>query len=306
MADPTDNAPLAIIANAGAGAGRRFDAEAAVRAFAAHGREARLYRFDGGSIADTVREALAAGARVMVAAGGDGTVNAVAGELLERGDVVLGVLPAGTLNHFARDLGMPADLDAAVAVIAAGHVREVDVGEVNGRCFLNNSSLGLYARMVVERERLQRESRFGKWRAMARAGWSVLRHPRTLSVTLDIDGRELCRRTPFLFVGNNEYAIEGTHPGTRERLDAGVLSIYLLRPRTAWGLAWLALRALAGRSERDRDLEHARTASVVVDTGGRRTLVARDGEVDEIDAPYLYRIRARALRVIAPAPGASA
>jgi diacylglycerol kinase family enzyme len=306
MVDASDNAPIAVIVNPGARAGGDFDAGAVGNAFAAHGRRMRLYRVQGGRIADAVREALDAGARIVVAAGGDGTVNAVAGALLDRPESTLGVLPIGTLNHFARDLGIPTDLGQAVALIAAAPAREVDVGEVNGRCFLNNSSLGLYARMVVQREFLQRHSRFGKWRAMARAGWSVWRRPDTLSVALDIDGRELCRRTPFVFVGNNEYAIEGARAGTRKRLDAGALSVYLLRPRSPWGLGWLALRALAGRIERDRDLDHLDAASVVVETDGGRAPVARDGEVDELEPPLHYRIRARALRVIAPPAGASA
>lgn len=306
MIDANESRAIPVIVNTGARAGQDLDAGAVRRVFAAHGREARVHRVEGDAIAGAVREALDAGARVVVAAGGDGTVNAVAAELLEHGDAALAVLPVGTLNHFARDLGMPCELEDAAAVIAAGHVREVDVGEVNDRIFLNNSSLGLYARLVSERERLQRGARLGKWLAMLRAGASVLRHPRTFSAVLEVDGDERRVRTPFVFVGNNEYAIEGMQAGQRDCLDDGALAVYVLRPKGPWGLAALALRALFGRIVHGRDLDHFSASSLVVESHHGRDKVARDGEVDELDAPLRYRIRPCALRVVAPAPGDAA
>jgi len=301
-----EQGPVAVIVNPGSRSGQELEDDTIREAFAARGREAQVHRLEGGAFAETVRRACEGGARVIVAAGGDGTVNAVAAEVLQQEDAVLAVLPVGTLNHFARDLGMPLELDAAVAVIAAGHVREVDVGEVNGRIFLNNSSLGLYASLVVERERLQEETRLGKWSAMVRAGWSVLRHQHTFSVVLCIDGRDLSRRTPFVFIGNNDYVIEGLKAGERARLDEGVLSIYVLRSCSAWGLLMLALRALAGRIVHGRDLEELHASSLRVESRHGQLEVARDGEVGELDAPLHYRILGNALRVIAPSQEAIA
>lgn len=306
MAATAPTPPIPVIVNTGSRSGEDLDPEAVRRAFAVHGRAADVHRVDADALDATVRGLLDAGASCVVAAGGDGTLNAVAARVIEHGRAVLGVLPVGTLNHFARDLGLPAELDAAAAVIAAGHVREIDVGDVNGRPFLNNSSLGLYARLVVERERLQRHRHLGKWPALAAAAWSVLRHPHTFSVVLHVDGRELRRRTPFVFVGNNDYVIEGPHAGVRTALDDGELAVYVLRPCGAWGLVALALRALAGRILDGRDLDRLRTTSFVVESHHRQARVARDGEVDVLDAPMHYRVRPRALRVFAPHAGGAA
>lgn len=294
------HAALPVIVNSGSRIGRELDADAVRMSFARHGIDADVNRIDGDAIDATVARLLDGGATRIVAAGGDGTVNAVAAHVVDRDDVVLGVLPVGTLNHFARDLGLPDAIDDAAGVIAAGHVRTVDVGDVNGRPFLNNSSLGLYARLVVERERLQRHRHWGKWPAMMRAGWSVLRHPRTFSAVLHVDGRELRRRTPFVFVGNNDYVIEGPRAGARTRLDDGELAVYVLRPSGPMGLVGLALRALAGRVVEGRDLDRLRATSFIVESHHRQARVARDGEVDLLDAPVHYRVRPGALRVFAP------
>jgi diacylglycerol kinase family enzyme len=240
----------------------------------------------------------------IVAAGGDGTVNAVAQHAIAAG-VPLAVMPSGTLNHFARDLGLPTDFSDAAAVIARAHVRKVDVGEVNGRLFLNNSSLGLYASMVQQRERLQARNGLGKWRALAHAGWSVLRHPRTFAVVLDVDGRTLRRRTPFVFVGNNDYTVQGPRAGARSTLDDGLLSAYVLRPYGPWGLVALALRALFGHMVKGRDLDAIRATEIVIESHHRHARVARDGEVETTHTPVRFRLRPRALAVVAPPPEAT-
>ncbi len=300
MKQTFDSGPITIIINKGARSSQDLDDDSIRKAFATHGRQVQVQSVDGGEIADAVRTSLDNGSRIVVAAGGDGTVNAVAAELVGREDAALAVLPVGTLNHFARDIGMPGELEEAVAVIASGYARQVDVGEVNGQIFLNNSSLGLYARMVVERERLQHDWNLGKLSAMIRAGWSVLRHAHTFSVVLHADGRELRRQTPFVFIGNNDYEIEGLGAGERSCLDEGMLAIYVLRPSTPWGLVKLAISAMAGRLVHGRDIEKLQATSLVVESHHAHADVARDGEVDTLDTPLRYEIRARALRVIAP------
>jgi diacylglycerol kinase family enzyme len=273
-------------------------------ALAAAGIEARLHVVDEPAHLDeTIARALAERPPCIVAAGGDGTINAVAQQAIAAG-VPLAVLPAGTLNHFARDLKLPDTLEDAARVIALGHVRQVDVGEVNGRLFLNNSSLGLYASMVQQRERLQLRNGFGKWRALVHAGWSVLRHPRTFAAVLEADGRTLRRRTPFVFVGNNDYTVQGPHAGARSTLDDGLLSVYVLRPSGPWGLIALAVRALFGRLLKGRDLDAIRATEIVIESHHAQARVARDGEVEVTDTPVRFRLRPRALQVIAPAPEA--
>ena len=305
MSVPASTAPVPVIVNTGSRAGQDLRAEAVREAFARHGLDAEVHRVAGDGIDAAVKRVLDAGARTLVAAGGDGTINAVAAHALDREDVVLGVLPVGTLNHFARDLGLPDDLDAAAGLIARGHVRTVDVGDVNGRLFLNNASLGLYAQMVEQRERLQHHQRLGKWRAMLRASLSVLRHPHTFSAVLHVDGKELRRRTPFVFVGNNDYIVQGPHAGARHSLQDGELAAYVLRPYGTWGLIGLALRALVGRLSGGRDLDAIHATSLLVESHHARTRLARDGEVDTVDTPVLFRVRPGALRVYA-APGETA
>ncbi len=305
MAHTFDSGPIAVIINKGARAGQDLNVDDLRRVFAAHGRELQVHRVDGEKITEAVRNALEEGTRIVVAAGGDGTINSVAAELVGREDAALAVLPVGTLNHFARDLGMPAEIEEAVAVIAAGHLREVDVGDVNGHIFLNNSSIGLYARLVVEREHLQQHSNLGKWTAMLRAAWSVLRHRHSFSVDLCVDGHELQRRTPFVFIGNNDYVIEGLHAGERSRLDEGLLSIYVLRTSSTWGLVSLVIRAMAGRIVRGRHLDQLHATSLEVESHHAQAEVARDGEVGTLQTPLHFRIQPRALRVIAPLVGES-
>jgi YegS/Rv2252/BmrU family lipid kinase len=255
---------------------------------------------EGDSLDALLDRALESRPRALVAAGGDGTVNAVAERAL-RHDLPLGILPLGTLNHFARDLGIPEDLAAATRVIAAGNERRVDVATANDRLFLNNASIGLYATMVVDRDRQQRRLGRGKWSALLRATIAALREPDAFEVVVELDGREFRRRTPFLFVGNNDYQVQGVDAGRRARLDDGLLSLYVLHPRTAAGLLWLALRTLLRGTSGARDLDVFAAPRLEVQASGARLQVARDGEVGELATPVRFAVRPRALRVFAPA-----
>jgi YegS/Rv2252/BmrU family lipid kinase len=253
----------------------------------------------GGEVAELARAAAREPYKVIVAAGGDGTVNSVASAVIDS-DKILGVLPLGTLNHFARDAGIPFDLDAATRTIVAGHTIEVDVAEVNDRIFLNNSSLGLYPMIVREREKHQRLG-FRKWPAFIWATIkALLRRNPFLDVQLRVNGELLDRTTPFVFVGNNEYAMDLLNIGSRERLDRGVLSIYITHGTSRWKLISLALRAVIGRLHNDRDFLELRSNEVKIQTARKRVRVAFDGEVEVMEAPLQYRVRNRALRVIVP------
>jgi diacylglycerol kinase family enzyme len=243
---------------------------------------------------------------VVVAGGGDGTVGAVASHLVGTRKV-LGVLPFGTLNHFARDLGLPPDAEEAARAIITGRAASIDVGEVRAeagagarRVFLNNSSLGIYPVLVRERERLQERAGQSKWRAAARAAFTVLRRYPFVSVRLAADGREMIRRTPFVFVGNNEYELDALRVGTRARLDAGLLSLHVTRDIGRLGLVRLALRTLFGRLREDKDFDALRAREVWVETGHARLRVAADGEVTIMRPPLRYRVLPGALRVRVP------
>lgn len=292
-----------VILNATAGSGRaNGDRRALEEAFAAHGLDGRIHAVGvGGDIVATAKRILAEGAEVIVAAGGDGTVSAVA-SCVRGSRATLGVLPMGTLNHFARDLGIPPKLEDAVAVLAGGLRVGVDLGEVNGRVFVNNASLGLYPDMVRDRERQQRRLGRGKWWAMLWAGLATLHRSPFLRLTLEIEGREAVHcRSPFVFVGNNEYVMEGFDIGARESLRCGRLSIYTTTRCTRLGLVALALRALLGCLRQAEDFSTAAACHLRIDSPRRRLLVATDGEVTAMETPLEFRVLRAALPVLAPA-----
>lgn len=294
---------MAVIVNAGAGQGYSPAWRAVLAAqLASHGLLADVtLAQDANHLMEAARAALAGGARVVVAGGGDGTVNAVASVVLDSG-ALFGVLPMGTLNHFARDLRIPFQLDAAIATLADGHVAQVDVGEVNGRIFLNNSSLGLYPDIVRDRQRQQRRLGRGKWTAFGWAALAALRRYPFLSVRLTLGQAGHARRTPFVFIGNNAYRMQGFNIGERGRMDGGMLSVYVAQRPTRFGLLKLALRALFGRLRQAREFDMFHAAEMVIDTRHRRLRVATDGEVVVLAPPLRYRIRPAALPVIVPRP----
>jgi YegS/Rv2252/BmrU family lipid kinase len=269
--------------------------------FRKHGMDVRVVLArDGAAIDEAARRAVAQSPTLMIAGGGDGTVNGVAAHLVGTG-IRLGVLPLGTLNHFAKDLGIPLDIEDAVRTIAAAHATQVDVGEVNGRIFLNNSSVGLYALMVQERDRVQRTG-LGKWPAMIKASWKILSVHRSRKLQLVVDGRASERRTPLVFVGNNAYVLSGFSIGAREALDVGRLSLYIVPRDRRWSLIWLAIRALFGKIHQQSDFQASNAEDVVIEARHDHMHVATDGEVEQLAMPLHYRIRKRALHVIVPAP----
>ncbi len=246
-----------------------------------------------------VEAAAASDTDVVVLGGGDGTLSTGAAALVGR-PKPLGVLPLGTFNHFAKDASIPLDLDQAVQTIKSGHVTEVDVGEVNGRIFLNNSSIGLYPSAIDQREELRHRHGGGKWPAMFNASVDVFRRFPLLDVTLQVENRAVAMSTPFVFVGNNRYEMSLLSLGTRTRLQGGELSIYLPRNGGRIGLLRLAFRALLGRLKQDRDFHSALVQEVEIRTRRRSVRVSLDGEVAQMTSPIRYLSRPRALRVLAP------
>jgi len=293
-----------VLLNAGSGGGNDAALAARVAAlFEAAGAHADVRLVHGNDLAAALRAAIERRPDAIVAGGGDGTVGSVAAALVG-GPIALGVLPLGTLNHFAKDLGLPLELDAAVERIARGQMHRVDVGEVNGRVFVNNSSLGLYPDIVRERERQQRRLGRGKWAALVWASIGALRRFPFLGVRLSIDGRAALRRTPFVFIGNNVYSMQGFTIGERERLDAGCLSLYVAQRAGRLKLLMLALHALFGRLEQGRDFDAMCAAGIDVESKRRRLRVATDGEITMMTPPLRYRTRPASLLVVAGEPPA--
>jgi len=304
-----DIKPVQVIVNAGAGSGHDDDRAGELRRkLHDAGLDAELTLAAGGAeLIAAARRAREGGARLVVAGGGDGSMNAVASQIVDAGSgegrdagIRFGVLPMGTLNHFAKDLGIPLDLDAAIRNLVTGVPQRVDVGEVNGRIFLNNSGLGLYPDIVRDREKQQNRLGRGKWPAALWASLAALRRYPFLSIRLDVKGERLARRTPFVFIGNNAYTMQGLAIGARERLDAGTLSLYVAQHPTRFGLLRFALGALRGRLGEERDFDVLHAAAFEIDTHRKRLRVATDGEVTIMAAPLRYRSLPGALTVLVP------
>ena len=267
----------------------------AVRAaLAATGLDASVQVANADVLGSFARQAVANGARLVVAGGGDGTVSTVAAALVGT-EASLGILPLGTLNHFAKDLGIPLDVPGAAAVIAGGHTTRVDVGEVNGNIFINNSSVGLYPSLVYHREKGEDQGR-RRWVALAVALSRVWRLYRRVRVSVSTGEVSRQIRTPFVFVGNNEYQLEGVRIGARARVDAGLLHVSMAPGLGRVEMLYILGRALAGRTTDDR-LDTLLVREITIDARRNRVPVALDGEIALLPTPLRYRTRPGALRV---------
>src|SRR3954469_785583 len=277
------------------------DGETRLRdAFAAAGIEADIRLVEPDEIFDALAEgAKAPGLDALVAGGGDGTLSCAAGHLAGTGRP-LGILPLGTLNHLARDAGIPAEIEAAAAVIGAGHVRQIDLAEVNGRIFVNNSSVGLYPDMVRLREAEQERKGRGKRLAMLSASLISLRHFRRHRLWISAEGLEAPIRTPLLFVGNNRYEVNLFALGRRQTLDAGELCLYAIRARSRIGMVWAGIRGIFGRLDQQRDFVTAYVKEAELSSDRDTLIISADGETVRMETPLRYRIRPKALKLIVP------
>jgi diacylglycerol kinase family enzyme len=252
----------------------------------------------GEELREAMKRAVAGGVETLAAGGGDGTINAAAQAIVGSG-VRLGVIPLGTLNHFAKDLGIPVDVAEAAQVILDGQVCSVDLGQVNDRVFLNNSSLGVYPAIVRLRERYQAGG-LGKWIAALWAGLTVLRRNPFVTVRILVEDREMIRRTPFVFVGNNPYQMKGLHAGTRDSLVTGRIAVYVLNAERRIGLLRLGWDVLTKGAEEAKELDLLEVNEATIETRRRRIPVALDGEVVPFGSPLVYRSRPKSIQVHVP------
>lgn len=247
------------------------------------------------AVNDTYKEALRKHLRkdqIIAVVGGDGTISSVAA-LITGTRAILAPLPGGTLNHFTKDLGVPQDLDQAIAALNTMKPRAIDVASVNDVVFLNNSSIGLYPSSLATREELQ-SKKLTKWYAALIGSIRALVKYRTYTVTIDKE----TFKTPFLFVGNNDYHL--TDPGTsRDDLTQGVLSIYAVATASRRELIGIALRALVGQLRTSSEFKLWRTSQITVHTKKSRVHVSRDGELENLVTPLTYKIIPSSLRVLA-------
>ena len=291
--------PVLLNRRGGAVAADGQIAEKVEAALAQASVDAEIELIDGGDYEVRCRTAAERGEPLIIVGGGDGTIGAAASALAGT-DTILGVLPLGTLNHFARDLGIPTNLHEAAKLIAGRSERRLDVAEMNGRIFINNSAIGLYPLMVLDRD-LQRQ-RLGRSKRLAMLVASlrtlVRFHHQRLTLTVNEERERV--DTPLLFVGNNDYRIDIGGPGRRESLSDGRLCVMVMRKKTRRSLIAASIRALFDRARPD-DMERIEDVERL-QVGSRRSHlpVSLDGEVVSAAPPLDYRIRKQALRVIAP------
>jgi YegS/Rv2252/BmrU family lipid kinase len=284
------------------GGGFAADPELAARvsdAFDAAGFDTEIELIGGGECAVRCRAIAERGDDMLVVGGGDGTISAAASVLVGT-DTLLGILPLGTLNHFARDLGIPMPVKDAVSLIAKRTERRIDVGEMNDRIFINNSVIGLYPLMVIDRDLQQRKLGRSKKLAMIVASLRTLARFDHQRLTLTVNDEQERVDTPLLFVGNNDYRIDIGAPGQRESIEDGTLSVFVMRKKTRTGFIGASARALVGRVRKDDMVRIGNVARLRVSSRRSALAVSLDGEVVRATPPLDYKIRKKALRVIAP------
>jgi YegS/Rv2252/BmrU family lipid kinase len=293
--------PATVLLNRGGGAvaadpeipGRVADA------LARAGVEAEVELVEGGDCAVRCKAIAERGDELLIVGGGDGPISAAASALVAT-ETRLGILPLGTLNHFARDLGIPTELEEAAQLIARGTERPVDVAEMNGRIFINNSAIGLYPLMVVDRDLQRRRLGRSKRLAMLVASLRTLARFNHQRLTLTVNDEKARVDTPLLFVGNNDYRIDIGAAGQRDSVEDGELSVMVMRKKTRAGLIAASIRALLNRSRPDDMVCLDGVERLRVESRRSHLPVSLDGEVVSAASPLDYRIRKKALRVIAP------
>jgi len=296
---PVDPATICILANPRAGLASR-DGGALQAALAAFGPGVAFRRLHGGqSFADAVAEALRDGFTTIVAAGGDGTVTSVADALRGTG-ASLGILPLGTFNFVSRGLGLPEQPEAAARAILAGHPHRISVGTVNGQVFLNNVSLGLYPRILAEREAAY--ARFGRFRLLAY--WTVLvtliRAQRMRDLVIETEAGVRQVRTPLVFIARSAYQLERFGLSARDIISDDRFAVFVAREGSRWHLMKLALHLAMRRLVPGTDVELFSAKTIRITTPKRRPRVAFDGEKRRMRAPLRFEIHDGALSIIVP------
>ena len=263
-------------------------------------RRFELCEVEPGEMSAALRKAVEGGAKRVVVAGGDGSIAAAASELLE-GDAELAVIPAGTLNHFARDLGIPLECAEALEVAADGATRAADLGVVNGRVFLNTSSVGAYVGYVRRRERLERWLPY-RLASFVAGLWSFLR-VRTFDVELEVDGQVRHYRTPLVFIGVDERELQFPELGSRKEDGRRGLHVIAMRGKARVRLLLLAFAAAARGLHvvsRTPHVDSFLVDSCSIHMPRRVGYVATDGEIQRMETPLRYRLARGALKVVVP------
>jgi len=291
---------IPIIVNSGSGLDQQEKEQKVRDAFKGSLHAIKIHLVEGGKIIETTKKLLKEGHKTIVAAGGDGTIGAVASQLINS-HVVLGVLPMGTMNDFSKTLNIPADFAEAANIILQGKTHKIDAAEVNGKIFINNSSIGIYPRIIKQRERHQERGQH-KLLAYLTAFYSVFHHRFPLfKVGLRSEEKDLVRTTPIVFIGNNKYKLSRRFElATRDRVDEGVLSVFFTKKVTRLELVKLFFSTFWGTIYKEKKFDAFYTDAVTIESEHHLLQVATDGEVEALETPLRYKILTKALTVLVP------
>ncbi|WP_232829324.1 diacylglycerol kinase family protein [Tropicimonas sp. IMCC34043] len=295
-----DDRPIHVIANPRSGTNAR-DRGALDAALQVLGERVHLARFGPGkSIETLVEDACQQGAGLIVAAGGDGTANGVAAAMLGR-EVPMAVLPLGTFNYFARGLGFSEDPAEAAQQILAGGVHPIRIGVVNGQVFLNNASIGLYPRILRERESI-----YATWgRSRLAAHWSVircfLRFRKPMRLRLRIDGAETIHRTALVFIARSTFQLDRFGLAGEAAISDDRFAVLVARADRRRDL-WRTAAKLAARvAEPGSDYDFHSASELVIEAPSRRHLyLAYDGEKRRAPTPFTFRMSEDRLQIVLP------
>jgi len=291
---------MIVILNRGAGRHQNETQAQIEKFFRSRAVRARmLVARDGGEIARLAADAARSDAEVIVAAGGDGTIDGIASALAGTGKI-LGVIPLGTFNLLARRLNIPVDLENALQTLVNGRVAEINVGEVNGRVFLSRSSIGLYPLALRQREKMYRC--FGRSRliALLSGATALARWGNIMTIRLTTEEGGHLFRSRFVFVCNNPAELEYFNLPGRQCIDADKFAVYVPKPLSPPGIVRLGFRMLGRRAQESRDFETFCARDVSFEIKPSRAPVSLDGEVEIMQSPLHYRLRPAALRIRLP------
>jgi YegS/Rv2252/BmrU family lipid kinase len=303
--DQPERRSFTVLWNASSGWDEKTEAAETVREIlSAEGRTVDMRRVERGvDLCGESGQIAGSDTDVLVAAGGDGTLNAAASALIHQ-PTALGVLPAGTLNHFARDLDIPLELSEAARLLVSGRVVPVDAASVNGRVFINNAVLGLFPNYRAIKDAWERRgfgrTRVGRWIAMLAGMLGVVWRLPSVHVRFQVEGETRQFRTPFVLVGNNEHQMEGFALGRRSSLNEGRLWVYIMRPRSRWKLLGMIVGLLLGRAPRESVFEIYQASQLTIESRRRRVGIGVDGEIVKMTPPLEFRSLPGSLRVIVP------
>jgi diacylglycerol kinase family enzyme len=308
VTSPSADAPFFIVLNPGSGRDDAHETKALIeRVLTEAGRPHEVLMCKGTPVPEVAQRAVEkarAQGGIVVAAGGDGTINAVAQAVLGKG-CAFGVLPQGTFNYFSRVHGIPFDTEAATRALLDATVEPVQVGQVNDRVFLVNASVGLYPQLLEDREAYKQ--RYGRSRRVA--AWSavvtVFRAHRPLRLVMHCGGEQRNVRTLTLFVGNNPLQMQQIGLSEVPQVGEGRLAAVMLRPVSTAGLLGLMLRGALGRLGEADDVDSFAFESLSVRPALPRrhamVKVAMDGEITELRAPLRFGVAPHALPLLRPA-----